>query len=65
MTRIAAHKITFRGKTHEMSVIELSDDSRQVRIYPLSREIHSTRFISGHVMVKLENGNLVVDRVRS
>lgn len=52
MERIAAHLITFRGKDHPMSVLEQMPDGT-VRIYPLTEEIHSTRFISGHIYVTL------------
>ncbi len=39
MKRIAAHAITFEGKTYPMSVFELTDNA-EVNIYPLTREIH-------------------------
>ncbi len=52
MTRIAAHRISFGGRTYAMSYIELSDDGT-VSVRPLTGEIHSTRFISGHISVSL------------
>lgn len=52
MERIAAHVITFQGINYHMSVLELTPEGC-VKIYPLSEEIHSTRFISGHIYVSL------------
>lgn len=53
MTRIAAHRITYEGVDYDMSVIELADDGHTVNIFTLTEEIHSTRFISGHIEVTL------------
>ena len=64
MTRIAAHRITFDGQTYTMSVIELPDGAAIPRIYPLTGEIHSTRFISGHILVTLTDGHLKATPVR-
>lgn len=63
MKRIAAHAITFEGKTYTMSVFELTDNA-EVNIYPLTREIHSTRFIAGHISVSISSdGSLRINRL--
>lgn len=62
MQRIAAHIIDFEGKTYKMSVIELADDGKTVSIFPLTREIHSTTFISGRICVKLVDARLIVSK---
>ncbi len=50
MERIYAHRIIYRGKVYDNHVIELSDDGN-VRLFPFTGEIHSTRFIPGTVEV--------------
>lgn len=60
MTRIAAHSITFEGRTYHMSVIELAAGEQKPRIYPLTEEIHSTRFINGSIEVKVTDKKLCV-----
>lgn len=62
MQRIAAHIIDFEGKIYKMSVIELADDGKTVSIFPLTREIHSTTFISGKIRVKLVDARLIVSQ---
>lgn len=63
MKRIAAHAITFEGKTYPMSVFELTNNA-EVNIYPLTREIHSTRFITGHISVSISSdGSLRINRL--
>jgi len=58
MKRLAAHKITFRGVTFPMSIATLSPDGTTVTIAPLTREVHSTIFINGHIEVWAENATL-------
>lgn len=57
MQRIAAHRITYEGRDYTMSYAELLPDSTVV-IRPLTEEIHSTRFISGHILLTLTAGRL-------
>lgn len=59
MKRVAAHKITFRGKTYAMSVIELTGEG-EIRIYPLTEEIPFTSFFNGHIRVELTADGLTV-----
>lgn len=59
MKRVAAHKITFRGKTYQMSVVELTDKG-EIRIYPLTEEIPFTSFFNGHIRVELTATGLTV-----
>ncbi len=61
MERIAAHIITFQGKDYHLSVLERMPDG-QFKIYPLTEEIHSTRFISGHISVAISSdGKLTIE----
>lgn len=59
MKRIAAHKLTFRGKTYTMSVIELTAEG-EIRIYSLTEEIPFTAFYNGHIFVELTPDGLTV-----
>lgn len=43
-----------------MSVIELPHGESRPRIYPLTEEIHSTRFINGAIEVKVVDKKLCV-----
>lgn len=60
MKRVAAHKVTFRGMTYTMSVVELSDDGITANVFPLQCELPSTIFYPGHIKVEIQRGNLVV-----
>lgn len=52
MQRIMANIIEYCGCHYRNHIIELSDDGT-VRIFPFRSEIHSTRFIGGHIRVTL------------
>lgn len=57
MKRIAAHKLTFQGKSYSLSVIELTSEG-EIRIYPLTEELPFTSFYNGHIHVELTDGDL-------
>lgn len=52
MERVLAHQITYCGRTYRNSILELTDDG-SVIVYPYEREIHSTRYYSGHIEVRV------------
>lgn len=56
MERYLAHKIVCDGKEYPLSIAELSDDRRSVRIYPYTEEIHSTAWVDGTLRITLVNG---------
>lgn len=46
MKKILAHKIIYKGKTYDMSVVTL-DGSKVISIEPFEKEIPATKFVSG------------------
>lgn len=61
MHRILAHRILFADKMYPLSIIEISDDGKKVKISPFTEEVEGTRFINGSVSVeKGDDGKYVV-----
>lgn len=53
MKRIFAHRIIYNGREYVNHVAELDEATGEVSLYPFEHEIHSTRFISGTVMLSV------------
>lgn len=60
--RIFAHSILFRGIHYDRCVAELDVSSGKVSFFPFEQEIHSTRYISGEVILDVANGDFIIRR---
>lgn len=49
--RILAHHIVWQGHTYHMHIAELNTATGQVTLRPFNRELPSTTFISGTILL--------------
>lgn len=54
--RFLARHIEYRGHDHGLSVVEVSDDRKELKIEPFTQETHSTSYIPGKVIITEKDG---------
>lgn len=60
--RIFAHSILFHGTRYDGCVAELDVSSGKISFFPFEQEIHSTRYISGEVILDVADGDFIIRR---